>query len=289
MNMRGVACMCVSKKKKKKKKLIFPPYVSRLTFCAFFSYKKERFFIFLRKREMGLLSLLRKVKEKEGAVRVLVLGLDNAGKTTLVKRLAGEPIDTISPTFGFNIQTLLYQTKPQPQTTTTQESYQLHFWDIGGQKSLRSYWKNYVRISVVASFETSCSCSSSFFLLLSLTLYFLSTRTHKQHQQTNNEKYEVTEGLIWVVDSADVVRLEDCKQELLSLLQEERLFGATLLILANKQDLAGALSCSEIARVLELETSVTKRHWAIFSSSALTEDGLEPAIDWLVNDISSRL
>ena len=33
-------------------------------------------------------------------------GLDNAGKTTIVKRLNGEDISTISPTLGFNIKTM---------------------------------------------------------------------------------------------------------------------------------------------------------------------------------------
>lgn len=33
-------------------------------------------------------------------------GLDNAGKTTILKRFNGEDIDTISPTLGFNIKTL---------------------------------------------------------------------------------------------------------------------------------------------------------------------------------------
>ena len=36
-------------------------------------------------------------------------GLDNAGKTTVVKKFNNEPIDTISPTLGFNIQTLEYK------------------------------------------------------------------------------------------------------------------------------------------------------------------------------------
>lgn len=35
-------------------------------------------------------------------------GLDNAGKTTILKKFMGEDIDTISPTLGFNIQTLEY-------------------------------------------------------------------------------------------------------------------------------------------------------------------------------------
>jgi ADP-ribosylation factor-like protein 2 len=82
--------------------------------------------------------------------------------------------------------------------------YKLNIWDVGGQKTLRPYWRNY---------------------------------------------YEKTDGLIWVVDSADLARLEDCKKELHSLLQEERLFGSTLLILANKQDIPSALSLEGIEKV----------------------------------------
>lgn len=77
-------------------------------------------------------------------------------------------------------------------------------WDVGGQKSLRSYWRNY---------------------------------------------FECTDGLIWVVDSADKRRVEDCRDELHTLLREERLAGCTLLVFANKQDLPGALSSKEIKDV----------------------------------------
>lgn len=101
-------------------------------------------------------------------------------------------------------------------------SYKLNVWDVGGQKSLRSYWRNY---------------------------------------------FESTDGLVWVVDSADKLRMADCKQELHALLMEEvilfkskrnrkfyftftqRLAGATLLVFANKQDIPGSLSSEEIRQV----------------------------------------
>lgn len=54
---------------------------------------------------------------------------------------------------------------------------------------------------------------------------------------------------MWVVDSADRMRMEACREELNILLLEERLAGATLLVLANKQDLPGALSAQEIKDV----------------------------------------
>ena len=82
--------------------------------------------------------------------------------------------------------------------------YRLNIWDVGGQKTLRSYWRNY---------------------------------------------YEQTDALIWVVDTTDLHRLEDCRDELHNLLKEERLAGATLLIFANKQDLAGSLSLAQLQKV----------------------------------------
>ena len=62
---------------------------------------------------------------------ILLLGLDNAGKTTILKQLANEDITTIMPTQGFNIKSLQH------------EGFKLNVWDIGGQKSIRTYWRNY--------------------------------------------------------------------------------------------------------------------------------------------------
>jgi ADP-ribosylation factor-like protein 2 len=118
-------------------------------------------------------------------------------------------------------------------------------WDVGGQKTLRSYWRNY---------------------------------------------FEETDGVIWVVDSSDRRRLRDCKEEFGKLLGQEKLAGATLLVLANKQDLDGSLSAAEISTALELGgASTAKRHWRIESCSAVTGDGLVSGVDWLVSDISSRI
>eukprot|EP00397_Hematodinium_sp_SG-2012_P041687 GEMP01045968.1.p1 GENE.GEMP01045968.1~~GEMP01045968.1.p1 ORF type:complete len:186 (+),score=43.79 GEMP01045968.1:44-601(+) len=180
---------------------------------------------------MGLLKLLRKIKEREKEMRILILGLDNGGKTTMVKKFKGEPVDTISPTLGFNIDTLEFK------------GYSLNLWDVGGQTTLRSYWRNY---------------------------------------------FEQTDGLIWVVDSSDRRRLEDCRRELQNLLHEERLAGASLLVFANKQDLAGALSAEEIRVFLELD-KITTRHWVIKACSAFTGDGLVDGVEWIVDDIAARI
>uniref|UniRef100_A0A3Q3FPZ3 ADP-ribosylation factor-like protein 3 n=1 Tax=Labrus bergylta TaxID=56723 RepID=A0A3Q3FPZ3_9LABR len=80
----------------------------------------------------GLLSILRRMKQSpEQEVRLLLLGLDNAGKTTLLKQLAAEDISHITPTQGFNIKTV------------QSSGFKLNVWDIGGQRKIRPYWRNY--------------------------------------------------------------------------------------------------------------------------------------------------
>ena len=183
---------------------------------------------------MGFLSILKKVKQKEQEIRLLILGLDNAGKTTVMKRICGEDVHEISPTVGFNIKSLDYK------------GYVINFWDVGGQKSIRTYWRNY---------------------------------------------FEQTDGIIWVVDSIDRFRLEECKAQLHDILKQERLAGASLLILANKQDLGGALNFEQIATALDLynDNISLNRHWKILSCSAIRGDGLVEGIEWVVNDIASRI
>merc|ERR1712232_1008912 len=66
-----------------------------------------------------------------GEARILMLGLDNAGKTTILKKMSEEDISHIMPTQGFNIKSIVH------------EGFKLNVWDIGGQKTIRPYWSNY--------------------------------------------------------------------------------------------------------------------------------------------------
>lgn len=84
---------------------------------------------------MGLLNILKKLKKNEKEARILVLGLDNAGKTTILKKLSEEDISHIMPTQGFNIKSLVH------------DGFKLNVWDIGGQKTIRPYWSNYFESS----------------------------------------------------------------------------------------------------------------------------------------------
>jgi len=85
---------------------------------------------------MGLLSILKKMKkDAEKEARILMLGLDNAGKTTILKKMSEEDISHIMPTQGFNIKSLVH------------DGFKLNVWDIGGQKTIRPYWSNYFESS----------------------------------------------------------------------------------------------------------------------------------------------
>lgn len=164
-------------------------------------------------------------------MRILFLGLDNAGKSSVIKAFLGESIEDLSPTLGFEIKTV------------DCKGYRLSCWDVGGQTTIRAYWRNY---------------------------------------------FESTDGVVWVVDSTDRERMKICKQELDTILQQERLANASLLILANKQDIGGAMAAAEIRDALDLDR-IERRHWSIQPCSAATREGVADGIVWLVDDIGSRL
>jgi hypothetical protein len=66
-------------------------------------------------------------------MRVLMLGLDAAGKTTILYKLKldkGEVITTI-PTVGFNVESVMYK------------RVKFNVWDVGGQDKIRPLWRHY--------------------------------------------------------------------------------------------------------------------------------------------------
>jgi len=81
--------------------------------------------------------ILAKIKEALGSFdnqkRVLMLGLDAAGKTTIIYKLQlGEVVHTI-PTIGFNVETIQYK------------KVDFTVWDVGGQDKIRPLWRHYYK------------------------------------------------------------------------------------------------------------------------------------------------
>lgn len=63
--------------------------------------------------------------------KILMLGLDAAGKTTILYALKLGRINNTIPTIGFNVEELHY------------EKVSFMVWDVGGQEKLRNLWAHY--------------------------------------------------------------------------------------------------------------------------------------------------
>ena len=105
--------------------------------------------------------------------RILMLGLDAAGKTTILYKLKVNEIVTTIPTVGFNVE----EVKIGKGLTFT-------IWDVGGQSKIRLLWHHYFR------------------------------RSH---------------GLIYVVDSSDIERLKEAKNELFSVIDSDEMAGVKII------------------------------------------------------------
>ncbi|OCT80828.1 ADP-ribosylation factor-like protein 14 [Xenopus laevis] len=150
--------------------------------------------------------------------RILILGLDDAGKSTVLYKFKfKEPFITI-PTVGFNVEMI-----------HTEKHLQLTMWDVGGQQKLRSFWCHY---------------------------------------------FENTDGLVYVVDSNDSKHLNESKKEFQHVLQNELIKNVPVVLLANKQDLPGALNAEEITRKFNMKRYCSDRDWYVQPCCALTGQGL---------------
>ena len=170
-------------------------------------------------------------------MRILMLGLDAAGKTTMLYKLKlGEVVGSI-PTVGFNVETVEYK------------NINMTVWDVGGQDKIRPVWRHY---------------------------------------------YRGTQGLIFVVDSNDRDRIYDAavyhhsaREELAKLLAADELRDAAVLVMANKQDMPGAMKPDEVAERMGL-TKLRDRKWHCQGTNCLTGDGLYAGLDWLSQAVASN-
>lgn len=184
--------------------------------------------------------------------RILILGLDGAGKTTILYRLQVSEVVTTIPTIGFNVETVQYK------------NLKFQVWDLGKYIFNDNYIHN-LKLSFFFSFQGGQT----------------SIRPYWRCYYSN------TDAIIYVVDSMDRDRIGISKHELVSMLEEEELKNAVLCVFANKQDLEGCMSVSEVANSLGL-TSLKNRKYQIFKTSAIKGTGLNEAMDWLANSLQQK-
>jgi ADP-ribosylation factor protein 6 len=143
-------------------------------------------------------------------MRILMLGLDAAGKTTILYKLKlTDDVNTI-PTVGFNVECVVYK------------NVKFNVWDVGGQDKIRPLWRHY---------------------------------------------FTGTQGLVFVVDSVDVDRMDEAKAELHKIVMDREMKDAVILVFANKQDQKDALRPDQLQDRLGL-TALKDRTWLIQPCSA---------------------
>ncbi|XP_076065673.1 uncharacterized protein LOC143039463 [Oratosquilla oratoria] len=164
-----------------------------------------------------------------GRRRVVLLGLDGAGKTTVLMRLKHNAHLHTTPTLAFNHEKV------------RGGGYRWEVWDVGGGERLRPLWYTYVR---------------------------------------------GTDALVFVVNSAAPQdSLEEARVELARILKvcrvsavQQRTPPPPLLVLANQQDVPGALNASSVAVALDLEEAGQGMVWGVAPVCAVTGRGLHVAM-----------
>ncbi|ESN96092.1 hypothetical protein HELRODRAFT_67698 [Helobdella robusta] len=178
------------------------------------------------------------VGKNNKAFNVAVIGLDNSGKTTILKRLnRTDPTrdELTAPTIGLKVRKLRVN------------SLNLTCFDMSGQGRYRNLWQHY---------------------------------------------YRDCDGLIFVIDSSDRLRLPVAKEELELALNSDDLRDrrVPLLLFANKSDLKDSIPAQKCGAMLGFNKTVdVNKPWWICSSNGLTGEGLEEGFEWLTNQIKSGL
>ena len=95
-----------------------------------------------------------------------------------------------------------------------------------------------------------------------------------------------TDALIFVVDSQDRERSARAAQEFRAIVEDPLMRSAAVLVFANKQDMPGCMSPTEVCQALGL-TELRGRRWQVQGSVATKGDGLYEGLDWLASTLRS--
>ena len=121
---------------------------------------------------------------------------------------------------------------------------------------------------------------------LDFTMWDVGGQTKLRHLW--HHYYEGSDALIYVVDSNDVERMEEAREELHGILEADAFpDDAVVLVFANKQDLPHALQPSDVAERMGLP-SLRSRKWYVQGACAENGDGLFEGLDWLASAVNEK-
>lgn len=212
---------------------------------------------------------------------ILLLGLDNAGKTTLLNQIktiyqtgdlttaAATDVGKTVPTVGQNVSTV-----------TLPELF-LKIWDVGGQQQLQNLWRSYYASAHAIVFVIDSTDISD---------ADISKLPPGASKDSSHPPGTPRTPLLSLGFEESSSRLAECKLVLENILSEADAEGVPLLVLANKQDREDSLEVVRIKeglvrRVVEGEKGGSVRDSRVLPCSALTGTGVKEAVDW----ISSRI
>lgn len=212
----------------------------------------------------GLATIIRREKRRNGGMRVLVLGLDWAGKSSLVCRWRMVPtISGISPTQGFRIWTVRER---------------VSVWDVGGQMGIRQYWRNYFESTdgIVFVIDAAAPYRVAEAVDELRKLLFITESERNADASCNNN---------------DQNGAGDAHKNIAENTGRFRLMSTSVLILANKCDIGQGMNelceiINPILSVLEREANI---HCKLFVTSALENTNVDESLSWLIADISKRM
>lgn len=205
---------------------------------------------------------------------LLLLGLDNAGKTTLLSAI--KTLYNTSP----NTPTIAQKTVPtvgQNVSTIEMPDMYLKIWDVGGQLSLRNLWKSYYASAhaVIFVVDSTDLGDGSDWEDLGSGVAVLDSHQQDASDRTGNSKI-----------ASDLGRLEECRLVLESVISQEDMVGVPILVLANKQDREDCVETVKIKeglvrRVFEGEKGGAVRDSRVLPISALRGEGVREAVEWV--------
>ena len=130
---------------------------------------------------------------------ISIFGIDNAGKTCLLRSLSGNYEFDSVPTVGLGQETFMY------------DDIKLTVYDLGGSSKFRSVWQRF---------------------------------------------FAEIWGFIWVIDAADPERFKENQETLDKMMQNKMLEGKPFIVVANKQDLEGAIPAKQLREHINLPKNI---------------------------------
>lgn len=96
--------------------------------------------------------------------------------------------------------------------------------------------------------------------------------------------YPGTDGIVFIVDSADKRRFQLARVELHALMVNPLLQSIPFLVFANKQDIGGAATTAEVTNALDMYR-IKNRPWKVAESVGTSGVGIDEGFNWLSKNI----